>query len=226
MPRLLPICLTILLAGAGSAQQSTSAASSVTPGELIVEPPTLINLGFEWLIDGAEAGQPLPSYGPRGSKVLIHDYVDGLAGVRAVNPDVRLSVGRDAALPNERLLVVEYPAPTNDPAGRDVRCAAQNQDWSGGRAIAFQIKPDRATRLSVSFFDRNRVVYTAWRDLTGGEWQEVRIAFDEIRPNPYFQPPDAQKGAPIDVSDVKFIAFAPQDKTSGRLTISKFVVIK
>ncbi|MGH9221416.1 MAG: hypothetical protein ACRD1W_19070, partial [Vicinamibacterales bacterium] len=52
MPRLLPICLTFLLAGAGSAQQSTPAASSVTPGELIVEPPTLINLGFEWLIDG------------------------------------------------------------------------------------------------------------------------------------------------------------------------------
>src|SRR5688572_18043681 len=52
MPRLLPVCLTFLLAGAGSAQQSTPAASSVTPGELMVEPPTLINLGFEWLIEG------------------------------------------------------------------------------------------------------------------------------------------------------------------------------
>ena len=24
----------------------------VTPGELVIDPPTLINLGFEWLIDG------------------------------------------------------------------------------------------------------------------------------------------------------------------------------
>ena len=31
---------------------STTAAPQVTPGELVVDPPTLINLGFEWLIDG------------------------------------------------------------------------------------------------------------------------------------------------------------------------------
>jgi hypothetical protein len=43
---------------------------------------------------------------------------------------------------------------------------------------------------------------------------------------PYFQPPDAKLGTPIDVSDVKFIAFAPQDRTSGRLAIGKFVVVK
>ena len=46
-------CLAILLGGAVGAQQTpATAAVSVTPGELIVEPPTLINLGFEWLIDG------------------------------------------------------------------------------------------------------------------------------------------------------------------------------
>jgi hypothetical protein len=47
-----------------------------------------------------------------------------------------------------------------------------------------------------------------------------------IRPNPYFQPPDAKLGFAVDVSDVRFIAFAPQDPTSGRLAISKFVVVK
>jgi hypothetical protein len=89
-----------------------------------------------------------------------------------------------------------------------------------------QIKPDHAMRLSVSFLDRNRVVFTTWTELKGGVWQQVRIAFDEIRPNPYFQPPDAKRGSPIDVSDVKFVAFAPQDKTPGRLAIGKFVVSK
>ena len=43
---------------------------------------------------------------------------------------------------------------------------------------------------------------------------------------PVFQPPGANLGAAIDVSDVKFIAFAPQDRTSGRLVISRFVVMK
>jgi hypothetical protein len=81
-------------------------------------------------------------------------------------------------------------------------------------------------RLSVSFLDRNRVAYTTWTELKGGVWQSVRIPFDEMRPNPYFQPPDAKTGSPIDVSDVKGIAFAPHDQTAGRLTIGKFVVSK
>src|SRR5262245_51012793 len=147
--------------------------------------------------------------------VVIHEYKDGLSGVRAPNPDIRLNVGRDPAVPEERVLLVEYPPPTNDPAGRDVQCDAENQNWTAGRAISFRIKADHATRLSVSFIDRNRVVYTAWADLTAGTWQIVRIPFADIRPNPYFQPPDAKTGAPLDVSEVKFMAFAPQDKTSG-----------
>ena len=122
------------------------------------------------------------------------------------------------------MLIVEYPAPTGNPAGRDVQCAAESQDWSGGRAIEFQVKPDHELRLSVSFLDRNRVVYTWYAELRGGEWQQVRIPFDQVRPNPYFQPPDAKKGSPLDVSDVKFIAFAPQDKTPGRLAIGPFTV--
>jgi hypothetical protein len=38
----------------GAAQPARPAAASpkITPGELVVDPPTLINLGFEWLMDG------------------------------------------------------------------------------------------------------------------------------------------------------------------------------
>jgi hypothetical protein len=45
--------LLLTLAGAASSQQgASSGASSVRPGDLVVDPPTLINLGFEWLIEG------------------------------------------------------------------------------------------------------------------------------------------------------------------------------
>ena len=181
-------------------------------GELRVEP-----------VQAQSAARP----GGAGAQpvAIVQDYRDGVSGVRRANPDVRISVGRDTALPDEPLLVVDYPEPTSDPAGRDVQCDAQARDWTGGRAIAFQVKPAHALRLSVSFFDRNGVVYTSWSDLKEG-WQSVRIAFDDIRPNHYFQPPGARLGAAIDVSDVKFIAFAPQDRTSGRLVISRFVVVK
>jgi hypothetical protein len=160
------------------------------------------------------------------SQIVIQAFSDGLAGVRAANPDVRLSVARDPSIAEERVLVVEYPVPTGDPAGRDVRCIAVNPDWTGGRGISVQIKPDHAMRLSVSFIDRNRVVYTAWKDLEGDAWQLVQIPFDEIRPNPFFQPPGAKTGAPLDVSQVEFIAFSPQDKAAGRLTLGRFVVSK
>src|SRR5437868_2817761 len=41
-------------ASAGGRAQPPSAGGSptITPGELVVDPPTLINLGFEWLMDG------------------------------------------------------------------------------------------------------------------------------------------------------------------------------
>ena len=155
---------------------------------------------------------------------VIQDYARGLAGVRAANRDVRLSVGLNSD--GDSILNVEYPASTEDPAGRDVQCAAEATDWSKGRGLGFQVKPDHDLRLSVSFLDRNRVVYTAWRDLKGDDWQQVRIGFDEIRPNPFFQPPGAKTDASLDVSDVKFIAFAPQDKGAGKLSLGRFVLLQ
>src|SRR3954447_18270631 len=48
------LCLTAL-AGAVSANRPVAAApgdAGATPGEFVVEHPTLINLGFEWHLDG------------------------------------------------------------------------------------------------------------------------------------------------------------------------------
>jgi hypothetical protein len=152
--------------------------------------------------------------------LVIHGFDEGPSGVSAANPYVRLSVTPDTSI-DQMVLLVDYPEPTNNPSGRDVRCTVEHPNWTAGKAIAFQVKPDHPLRLSVSFIDRNGVVYTAWRDLLrGGEWQRVRIPIDRIQPNPYFQPPGAKTDAPIDVSEVRMIAFAPQDKTSGRLKIS------
>lgn len=162
--------------------------------------------------------------GCASSTIVIRSYADGLAGVRAANPEMKLSVARDPAVSDGPVLLVEYPAATRNPAARDVWCEAEHADWTAGRALAFQAKPEHALRISVSFVDRNRVAYTSWSDLRAGEWQTVRIAFEQLKPNPYFQPPGAQTGAPLDVSEVKAIGFAPQDPQSGRIAISRFVI--
>ena len=158
------------------------------------------------------------------SPTVIRSYADGLAGVRSANPEMKLSVARDPAVSDGAVLWVEYPAATSNPAARDVWCEAEHVDWSAGHAIAFQAKPDHAMRISVSFMDRNRVAYTSWSELHAGEWQTVRIAFEQIKPNPYFQPPGAKTGAPLDVSEVKAIGFAPQDPGAGSIAISRFVI--
>lgn len=158
------------------------------------------------------------------SVITIQSYDHGLAEVHATNPDVRIRLDRDPARPEEPILVVDYPEPTGDPAGRDIWCDSENRDWTVGHALSFQVKSAHSERLSVSLFDRNRVVYTTWIDLQGNAWQPVRIAFHQLRPNPYFQPPDAKTGAPLDLSDVKGFAFAPHDRSSGQLRVSKIVV--
>jgi hypothetical protein len=162
--------------------------------------------------------------GCASSTIVIRSYADGLAGVRSANPQMKLSVTRDPAVSNGAVLLVEYPAASGNPAARDVWCEAEYVDWTAGHALVFQAKPDHAMRLSVSFMDRNRVAYTGWSELRAGEWQTVRIAFAQVKPNPYFQPPGAQTGAPLDVSEVKAIGFAPQDPGAGRLALSPFVI--
>jgi hypothetical protein len=155
---------------------------------------------------------------------IIHSFQTGLAGTHANNPAVVLRVGADSVA--GAVLVVDYPAATNDPASRDVRLDAATTNWSAARALTFRIRPTRAIRLSVSFADRNRVVYTSWSELQANVWQSVRIEFAGVRPNPYFQPPGANVGAPLDVSEVAAIAFAPQDPQAGRLAVSEFVLTK
>ena len=59
--------------------------------------------------------------------LVIHGFENGLAGAHAANANVKLNVERDSSL-SESVLVVDYPAPSDDPAARDVWCDAQNRD--------------------------------------------------------------------------------------------------
>jgi hypothetical protein len=174
---------------------------------------------------GALAAEPEPP-GAAGAIIPLCAYQDGLAGVHPASPSVTLQVGSDPGVPDAPVLLVDYAAPSGDPAARDVRCDPQTRDWTTGSAIAFRVKPARPLKLSLSFLDRNRVVYTHWAELEGGVWQPVRIAFADMRPNPYFQPPGAHVGAPLDVSDVKLVAFAPHDDAAGQLALSPIVVVQ
>jgi hypothetical protein len=155
---------------------------------------------------------------------IIHSFHNGLGGAHANNPAVTLRVGADSVA--GVVLFVDYPAATNDPAARDVRLDAETTNWSTANAISFRVRSAHAIRLSVSFIDRNRVIYTSWTDLQANVWQTVRIDFGSIRPNPYFQPSGAKVGSPLDRSEVIAVAFGPQDPVAGRLAVTQFSLTK
>jgi hypothetical protein len=163
------------------------------------------------------------THGARAPERVIRWFGVALDGIKVNNPEVRLRVGHDPALGDRNVLFVDYPKPSEDPAGRDVWFETELKDWSKGRALSVLMKPDHPLKVSVSFSDRNHVAYTFWVDLTSG-WNDVRVAFDEIRPNPYSQPPDAKPGSPLDVSEVNAIGFAPQDEVAGSLALTHFVL--
>src|SRR4051794_21742092 len=55
MKRALPlvaIVISLVVFGTGAPRAQVPASNAVTPGEFVVEPATLINLGFEWHIGG------------------------------------------------------------------------------------------------------------------------------------------------------------------------------
>src|SRR4029077_19644362 len=52
IPSLLSLMFCCTIASAEAAQGKTPVTSAVKAGEFLVDPPTLINLGFEWVISG------------------------------------------------------------------------------------------------------------------------------------------------------------------------------
>src|SRR5262245_6940384 len=124
---------------------------------------------------------PLPALGQskvddaRQAVAVLQDFTAGMARVHARNPAIKLRIDDHPTIPNERMLVVDYPAASGDPAARDVWLDVDQRNWTQGRAITFQAKPDRPTRLSISFADRNHVAFTMWIDLRDTTWQTVRV---------------------------------------------------
>lgn len=74
---------------------------------------------------------------------------------------------------------MEYPRPSDDLAGRDVCCDAEDRNWSRERAIAFRAKPAHPTRLSMSFMDRHHVAFTTWVDLPDTTWHQLPLSLND-----------------------------------------------
>ena len=85
------ILLALFLGVFAAVAHAAPAVNKVKAGELVIDPPTLINLGFEWLIEGDDN---------RNAKVEVSYRKHGDAAWKTAMPLLRLS-GR-ACLPKRR----------------------------------------------------------------------------------------------------------------------------
>ena len=117
-----------------------------------------------------------------------------------------------------KMLTVSYSL-KGDYCGMWVR--AGGNDWAGVNApgantLFIRIYCKSAMEISVSLTDKNGGQYTTIDKIpstAGGKWETVAIPLSSFKLDPYYQPPTAVKGAPMDFSLIK--QFNLQPKTKG-----------
>lgn len=94
------------------------------------------------------------------------------------------------------------------------------QDWRGAKRITLRVKSDAPISLELAFNDATQSAYVAPPVSAEGKgWQTLTVDFAGFTLNPYYQPPQAKKGAAQDLSKVE--AFNINVKSAGA---SSFVV--
>jgi len=99
---------------------------------------------------------------------------------------------------------------------------AGGSDWSrvtvpaGAKNLYIKGYCKQPLELSISLSDKNGGQYTTMGTLPtfkGGKWETVVIPLADFSLDPYYQPPEAVKGAPMDFTQIK--QFNIQPKTKG-----------
>jgi Carbohydrate binding domain (family 11) len=101
------------------------------------------------------------------------------------------------------------------------------QDWSGGKAIRMLIYCKDPVVMGLAIQDKNHNQYSASAPSTkGGSWEKVEVPIDSFKLDPYYTPPNAVKGAPMDLSQVIQIQFQPKVTGEETLAISDVTLVK
>lgn len=138
-------------------------------------------------------------------------FTDGKKG-----SDLRLDVVRDPERAERQIIDLHYDLKAGGWCGVWLRCGDEweGQDWSKGRKFVFTVHTTEALSLEFGFNDVNGNAYVALAPQTKGNgWETLSFPLDSFQLNPYWQPPEAKKGAPRDLSSIETFNIAP--KTAG-----------
>ncbi len=101
------------------------------------------------------------------------------------------------------------------------------QDWTGAKAFRCRVLSREPLTLQFGFNDANQNAYVATAPPTaGGGWQTVEVPLEDFRLNPYYQPAEAQKGQPLDLSHIESFNIAPVTKGEHDFQVSRVEIKK
>jgi methionine-rich copper-binding protein CopC len=86
-------------------------------------------------------------------------------------------------------------------------------------ALVFNVKGDQAGEVQVALKDVNNVQYTTTFSLSKGDWSAVTLLFSSFKKDPYYTPPDAIVGKPVDFSTLKAMNVSSQVMGTSKILV-------
>ena len=83
-------------------------------------------------------------------------------------------------------------------------------DLSKNTSFKFKVKSSLPGEVQISLRDTYNVQYTTSFRVTSKDWTEVTVPFSSFQKDPYYTPPDAISGHPMDLSQTKAMNLASQ----------------
>ena len=175
------------------------------------------------------AAPPAKMSSASGGPVTIQDYSadDAKAGGTfqdGTGSSFTYSVKDNSKVPGKKFLLINYNLVQGGYCGMWYKAGNFDADLSGASAIYVTVYCKSPIVLGMALLDKNHNQYVADLPSTqGGKWETVSVPLSSFHLDPYYAPPDAVKGAPMDFSLVKTFNFQP--KTVGKFTLAVDSVI-
>jgi hypothetical protein len=84
------------------------------------------------------------------------------------------------------------------------------QDWSKGKSLVFEVHSTEPLKLQAAFVDGAQNAYVGpIQTAEPGAWRSLAIPFRRFILNPYYQPPMAKKGEPMDLRHIDNVSLLP-----------------
>lgn len=150
---------------------------------------------------------PSSAYGP---------YADALGS------KIAMAVKKGAPAGAGSAACVDYDQKTGGWCGEWIRAGSdwKGQNWSKAKGLRVEIYSADTLKLQLAFNDSNQNAYLSEvRPVEPGAWRSVDFPIRSFSLNPYYQPAQAKKGAPLDLSNVESFNITPMSAGSHRFWV-------